>query len=64
MEGKIVGVRYYRGVANIGEHVILKREPQNQYDRNAIQVTNVMGDQIGHIPRLLAMKLAHFMVCQ
>lgn len=63
IEGKIVGVRYYRGNANPGEHVVLKREPTNQYDRNAIRVDNVMGAQVGHIPRNLAAKLAPYMVC-
>ncbi|KAL2865645.1 DEAD/DEAH box helicase [Aspergillus lucknowensis] len=58
---KIVGVRYYRGQATIGEHVVLKREPQNQYDRNAIRVDNVMGVQVGHIPRNMAAKLANYM---
>jgi SWI/SNF-related matrix-associated actin-dependent regulator of chromatin subfamily A3 len=59
---KIVGVRYYRGHATLGEHVILRREPSNQYDRNAIRVDNVMGHQIGHIPRNVAAKLARYMV--
>ncbi|KAL1654740.1 hypothetical protein SLS61_002489 [Didymella pomorum] len=58
---KIVGVRYYNGYATVGEMVICKREPQNRYDRNAIQVTNVQGDQIGHIPRTWASKLARYM---
>ncbi|PYI15303.1 hypothetical protein BO99DRAFT_484618 [Aspergillus violaceofuscus CBS 115571] len=58
---KIVGVRYYRGHATIGEHVIIKREPSNQYDRNAIRVDNVMGNQIGHIPRTMAAKLAKYL---
>ncbi|KAL4966801.1 DEAD/DEAH box helicase [Aspergillus stella-maris] len=58
---KIVGVRYYRGTATIGEHVILKREPRNQYDRNAIRVDNVMGAQVGHIPRNMAAKLASYL---
>ncbi|KAJ9257883.1 hypothetical protein DTO207G8_1660 [Paecilomyces variotii] len=58
---KIVGVRYYRGQATVGEHVILKREPGNPYDRNAIRVDNVMGHQIGHIPRNTAAKLAKYM---
>ncbi|RAL10024.1 DEAD/DEAH box helicase [Aspergillus homomorphus CBS 101889] len=58
---KIVGVRYYRGYATIGEHVIVKREPTNQYDRNAIRVDNVMGNQIGHIPRTMAAKLAKYL---
>ncbi|KAI9924450.1 hypothetical protein ASPWEDRAFT_56533 [Aspergillus wentii DTO 134E9] len=58
---KIVGVRFYSGVATLGEHVILNRQPENQYDRNAIRVDNVMGNQIGHIPRLVAAKLASYM---
>ncbi|KAJ5176963.1 uncharacterized protein N7482_002840 [Penicillium canariense] len=61
IDGKIVGVRYYRGYATPGEHVVLKREPSNQYDRNAIRVDNVMGSQVGHIPRGMAAKLAPYM---
>ncbi|KAJ5495403.1 hypothetical protein N7539_000519 [Penicillium diatomitis] len=61
IDGKIVGVRFYRGVATPGEHVVLRREPHNQYDRNAIRVDNVMGAQIGHIPRGMAAKLAPYM---
>lgn len=57
-----MGVRFYNGVATSGEHVLLKREPQNQYDSNAIRVDNVMGAQIGHIPRGVAAKLAKYMV--
>jgi len=30
VDGKIVGIRYYNGVATPGELVVLKREPQNQ----------------------------------
>lgn len=41
--------------------VILQREPTNQYDSNAIQVLNVSGVQIGHIPRAVASKLTPFM---
>jgi SWI/SNF-related matrix-associated actin-dependent regulator of chromatin subfamily A3 len=40
-----------------GEEVSLRREPQNKYDRNAIQVMNISGMQIGHIPRNVAGKL-------
>ncbi|XXG98117.1 hypothetical protein Hte_004437 [Hypoxylon texense] len=57
---KIVGVRYYNGVVNPGEKVLCRREPNNQYDRNAIRVDNVMQNQIGHIPRALALKLAPY----
>ncbi|KAL3474512.1 SNF2 family N-terminal domain-containing protein [Aspergillus californicus] len=57
---KIVGVRYYQGQASLGEHVVLKREPQNKFDRNAIRVDNVMGAQIGHIPRHTAARLVSY----
>ncbi|KAK0659302.1 Helicase-like transcription factor [Lasiodiplodia hormozganensis] len=58
---KIVGVRYYNGYATIGEMVMLRREPHNPYDGNAIQVLNVQAQQIGHIPRQIAAKLARYM---
>ncbi|OQE40343.1 hypothetical protein PENCOP_c006G02635 [Penicillium coprophilum] len=57
---KIVGVRFYRGRANPNERVIINRDANNQYDRNAIRVDNVMGAQIGHIPRQMAAKLASY----
>ena len=57
MSGKIVGCRYYNGYISIHEMVVLSREPNNQYDRNAIRVDNVRGNQIGHIPRGVAAKL-------
>ncbi|KAI7710312.1 hypothetical protein KC353_g9781, partial [Hortaea werneckii] len=58
---KIVGVQYYRGIANPGEYILLRREPGNPYDRNSIRVDNVGGEQIGHIPRRIAAKLASYM---
>ncbi|KAH7072928.1 SNF2 family N-terminal domain-containing protein [Paraphoma chrysanthemicola] len=61
MHSKIVGCRFYNGYATVGEMVITRREPQNQYDRNAIQVLNVQGTQIGHIPKTVASKLARYM---
>lgn len=61
LHNKIVGVRYYSGYATIGEMVVCRREPHNQYDRNAIQVLNVQGQQIGHIPKTWAAKLAKYM---
>ena len=45
----IVGKRYYSGSVNQGEEVILVREPQNPYDRNAIKVLTIDGQQAGHI---------------
>ena len=60
---KIVGIQYYNGHATNGEHVMVRREPTNQYDRNAIRVDNVRREQIGHIPRTVAAKLAPYMDC-
>jgi len=36
----VVGVQYYRGMVGKGEMVMLRREPQNQYDPNAVQVSS------------------------
>ncbi|KAF8460516.1 SNF2 family N-terminal domain-containing protein [Kalaharituber pfeilii] len=57
----VVGVRYYNGITTPGEQVLLEREPSNIYDRNAIRVLNVMREQVGHIPRTIAAKLAPLM---
>lgn len=62
IEDKIVGVRYYNGMATPGEQVSIRREPGNPYDSNAIRINNVQEVQIGHLPRTLAAKLAPFMV--
>jgi single-stranded-DNA-specific exonuclease len=43
-----------------GEEILLKREPTNQYDRNAIRVERNDGQQIGYINRYLAAILAQF----
>ncbi|OAX84217.1 hypothetical protein ACJ72_01403 [Emergomyces africanus] len=61
LPAKVVGLRYYTGCATVGEYVTIKREPSNSYDPNAIRVDNVMGVQIGHLPRTLASKLAPYM---
>ncbi|KAL1860404.1 hypothetical protein VTK73DRAFT_7359 [Phialemonium thermophilum] len=60
-ETKVVGIRYYNGYATAGELVICRREPHNPYDSNAIQVSNVLGIQVGHIPRNVASKLAPYL---
>ncbi|PGH08602.1 hypothetical protein GX51_01122 [Blastomyces parvus] len=60
LSSKVVGLRYYTGHATAGECVAIKREPINRYDRNAIRVDNVMGTQIGHLPRTIAAKLAPY----
>lgn len=52
---------YCPGLVGPGEEVRLVREPQNQHDRNAIQVMNIGGTQVGHLPRNVAGKLAPLM---
>lgn len=58
---KIVGVRYYKGFATFGEHVEILREPGNPYDSNAVRVDNMVGEQIGHIPKTMAKKIAPYL---
>lgn len=41
--------------------VSLQREPNNPYDKNAIKVNNVNGNQVGHLKRDLAAALAYIM---
>ncbi|RIA91205.1 SNF2 family helicase [Glomus cerebriforme] len=55
---KVVGVRYYDGVVNRNESVSITREPFNMYDRNALRADNILGVQVGHIPRDVAAVLA------
>jgi SWI/SNF-related matrix-associated actin-dependent regulator of chromatin subfamily A3 len=38
---KAVGCRFYNGYVTMGEMVLLRREPENKYDANAIVVNNV-----------------------
>nr|XP_046268617.1 helicase-like transcription factor isoform X2 [Scatophagus argus] len=61
LRGTVVGLRYYTGVVNRGEMVGLVREPQNPYDPNAVMVTNINGNQVGHIKRELAAAMAYVM---
>nr|OQO26347.1 hypothetical protein B0A51_06434 [Rachicladosporium sp. CCFEE 5018] len=60
VETKIVGCQYYRGFASPGEVILIRREPGNPYDSNAIRIDNVGQTQIGHIPRRMAEKLAQY----
>ncbi|KAG1777727.1 SNF2 family N-terminal domain-containing protein [Suillus placidus] len=58
LSSSIVGVQYYKGLVGPGEEVRLVREPQNQYDRNAIEVKNIGGTKVGHVPKQTAAKLS------
>lgn len=60
LDTKIVGVQYYRGMASEGEVILIRREPANPYDANAIRIDNVNKTQIGHIPRRVAAKLSKY----
>ncbi|KAI0204912.1 SNF2 family N-terminal domain-containing protein [Astrocystis sublimbata] len=61
MDNKIVGVRFYNGIVTPGESILCIREPGNPYDRNAVRINNIMGNQIGHLSRHFAQKLAPYM---
>ncbi|CAH2246897.1 helicase-like transcription factor isoform X1 [Pelobates cultripes] len=61
LRGNVVGLRYYTGVVNNNEMVALQREPNNQYDRNAVKVNNINGEQVGHIKKELAAALSYIM---
>jgi len=61
IRGQVVGLQYYTGVVNNNEMVSLERQPQNQYDRNAVKVSNVLGAQVGHLKKELACPLAFIM---
>jgi SWI/SNF-related matrix-associated actin-dependent regulator of chromatin subfamily A3 len=41
LQTKAVGCRFYNGYVTMGEMVLLRREPENKYDANAIVVNNV-----------------------
>jgi hypothetical protein len=62
---RVVGVTYDGRQSviarlSIGEDVLLKREPTNPYDCNAIRIERLNGQQIGYINRYLASTLAPF----
>ncbi|XP_010623590.1 helicase-like transcription factor isoform X4 [Fukomys damarensis] len=61
LRGHVVGLRYYTGVVNNNEMVALQREPNNTYDKNAIKVNNVNGNQVGYLKKDLAAALAYIM---
>jgi hypothetical protein len=44
---------------SVGEKLLLRREPQNPHDKNAIRVERVDGQQVGYIDRELAFHLAY-----
>ena len=60
---KVVGVTFDGRQAMVAkltmhEEIVLRREPMNPYDHNAIRVERLNGEQIGYINRYLAASLA------
>ena len=60
---RVVGVTFEGRQAvvaalEVGEKIILRREPSNPYDTNAIRVERFSGEQIGYIDRFKAASLA------
>jgi len=63
-EYKIVGVSFNDRqdlLQNIEQNtpICIEREPDNPYDPNAIAVKLLTGEQVGYIPKTLALKLAN-----
>ena len=48
---QIRGIQHYSANAKHHEWLLLHREPNNQYDSNAIRVNTEEGEQIGHIDK-------------
>uniref|UniRef100_A0A673CDH0 Helicase-like transcription factor n=1 Tax=Sphaeramia orbicularis TaxID=375764 RepID=A0A673CDH0_9TELE len=61
VQSMLQSVEYTTLSVNQGEMVGLVREPQNPYDRNAVMVANIYGNQVGHIKRELAAAMAYVM---
>lgn len=56
-ETRIAGTTHVTGIAglvdalNIGDELVLERDPENPWDGNAILVLNARGQKLGFIPR-------------
>ncbi|RUO96456.1 SNF2 family N-terminal domain-containing protein [Jimgerdemannia flammicorona] len=46
VRAKIVGINYYDGMVSRGESVVIRREPHNPYDQNALRVDNMAAQQV------------------
>ena len=67
METMINGAMHTRGIhkraasLSAGDHVVLKLEPKNKFDRKAILVNMEDGRKLGYIPRIKNEVLYHLM---
>jgi hypothetical protein len=56
----VVGISNYQASAATiaeGDHVFIRREPDNPYDANACRVERDDGETLGYVPRALAARL-------
>ena len=61
VESVIAGAQYQEATANRGEDVYLEREPDNRHDANAVRVANRDSENVGYLPRRVAVWLAPLM---
>jgi hypothetical protein len=61
MNLEVAGVKHYKGVVKPKDTVILTIDPDNEYDKNAIEVRNLLMDMIGYIPKTTNKKLLKIM---
>ncbi len=60
-DAEIVGIRHYAGKIELDGTFRCRREPGNEYDKNAIKIINEEGEQIGYLDRQTAKVLAPYM---
>lgn len=57
----IVGTKYHDGKARAGDTILLQREPDNKYDRNAVLCISADREEVGYLPRRIVKWLAPLM---
>jgi len=60
-EAEIVGINHYEGEFADDRDIRFLREPDNQYDPNAVKIMNANKEQIGYLDRKSAKALAPLM---
>jgi len=51
IESEIAGRSHFQADVQLGEHINLERELENQRDKNAIRVDNSRFQPVGYVPR-------------
>ncbi len=60
-DAEIVGIRHYAGKIELDGTFRCRREPGNEYDKNAIKVMNEEGEQVGYLDSQMAKILAPYL---